>query len=44
LQITKLQKLQGQAALISVSSDKGILTGQEAVAGKVGGIPLFKIY
>lgn len=43
-QIVKHQLRQGQVQYLSISTDRGIITGQEASAKKLGGIPLFKIY
>jgi ribosomal protein S8 len=42
--IVKYQLRQGQAQQLSISTDRGIMTGCEASAKKLGGIPLFKIY
>lgn len=43
-QIVKNQLRQGQVQYLSISTDRGVLTGQEAAAKKVGGVPLFKMY
>lgn len=43
-QLTKYQLRQGLAQHISVSTDRGVLTGQEISAKNIGGMPLFKLY
>lgn len=42
-QITKLQNFGGKNVFLSVSTDRGIMTGIQASTKKIGGLPLFKI-
>jgi ribosomal protein S8 len=41
--LSKLQKLQGQAPLILLTTNLGVISGLQGSACAVGGIPLFKI-
>jgi ribosomal protein S8 len=43
-QIVLHQLQQGQVQQLTISTDRGILTGLQASSKKLGGVPLFKIY
>lgn len=43
-EVVKHQLRQGQVQHLTISTNLGIISGYEAAAKKVGGIPLFKIY
>lgn len=43
-EVVKYQLRQGQVPYLGISTDRGVLSGQETCTKRLGGIPLFKIY